>query len=471
MKKYYSLLLTALVALAANTYAGSPVTTCVTDVSINASANPLYLCNPSLQTLTLTMTPGGTYDSIQWIRTDASPEIRLAGGPSATTYLASRWTIGQVAARVWCQNSYAESPVQYMNSLKISLGEGQDDRICFGEAVTLTAPFVSGLSYQWRVNSGPVVSTSNSYLTANTGNVWCTVTQSVGGCSKTQKFRLIEPKTCEPVTLETPENPYLLCNGQYGYLTPTIPGGGSVDSVRWFRNGEYITGLDGNDTLYLNRWSQGYYYGVAYFMGTQSNITNTVPVNGFDIRIKTGDGHLCTGETVTLVAPSLHQPTSYEWFDGDLNGTAELSGPTDSIYTTSYIGNVWCKITHDGPCYTYAKFRVYSDPTCIAPLAGGGNNNYKMERTIDNSIESFETSIFPNPNKGTFKLTVTGLEADYPVVIEMYEVSGRKISEVQYMASGNIEQFEINNGSLASGIYAVRVSHQNKNVTNRVIVE
>lgn len=474
MKKYYSLFLIALVALATNTYAGGVGSTCVSDVTINASANPLILCHPTTETLTLTMT-GTTYDSVQWVRTDLTPEVRLAGGPAATTLYTNRWTTGNIVARVWCDNSYAESAVQYMNRFDMSFAAGQDEKLCFGEAVTLSVPAVAGLSYEWKVNdiNGPVAGTGNSFTTANTGNIWCKMIQPVGytGCFKYTKMRLIIPKSCDPVVLQTPENPYLLCNEQYGYLTPTIPGGGSVDSVQWFRNGEYVTGLNGNDTIYFNRWSIGDYYGIGWFMGTQSNITNTVPVNQFDIRIKTGDGYLCGPETVTLVAPSLHAPTNYEWFDGDLNGVAELSGPTDSIYTTGYIGNVWCKLTHDGGCYKYTKFRVFSDLACVAPLVGGGNNNYKMDYTTESALESFETSIYPNPNKGTFKLTVSGLQADYPLTIEMYEVSGRKISEVKYMASDNVEQFEMNNGSLASGIYAVRVSHLNQTVTNRVIVE
>ncbi len=474
MKKYYSLLFTALLAWATNTFAAAPPLTCVSAVSINASANPLILCHPVTEILTLNMT-GSSYDSIQWIRTDASPAIRLAGGPAATSLLATRWTVGNLVARVWCDNSYAESPILYMNRFDISLGVGQDEKLCFGESVNLSAPAVPGLSYEWRINdlNGAVVGTGHSFTTANTGNIWCKMIQPAGytGCYKYNKLRLIEPKSCEPVVLKTTENPYILCNEQYGYITPTIPGGGSVDSVQWFQNGNYITGLNGNDTLYLNRWSVGDFYGIAWFMGTQSNVTNSIPVNRFDIRIKTGDGHLCTGETVTLVAPSLHQPTLYEWMEGDLDGTPALSGNADSIFTTGYVGNVWCKLTHDGGCYKYTKFRVFSDPACVAPLAGGGNNNYKMDRTTDYTVEPFETSIYPNPSKGNFKLTVSGLETDYPVVIEMYEVSGRKISEVKYMASDNIEQFEINNGSLASGIYAVRVSHQNKTVTSRIVVE
>jgi hypothetical protein len=326
------------------------------------------------------------------------------------------------------------------------------------------------LSYEWRLNtlSSSVVGTNNTFTTAYTGNIFVSMVQPAGsGCYKWTKVRLIHPVSCQPVVLETPENPYILCYNYKGFLTPTIPGGGSFDSVQWFKDGNYLEGLDGADTLFFTKWSIGDYYGIAWFMGTQSNVTNTVWVNRFDIRIKQGDGYLCPNETVTLVAPPLHQPTLYEWYEGVLGGTVLLSGNTDSIFTTSYVGNVWCRMTHDEGCYKYNKFRVYADPNC-PPIPGMSN---KTDGLTDNSLEAFETAVFPNPNNGTFKLTIAGLTIDQPVVIEMFEINGRKVSEVTYTASDNVEEFQLNNSVMAAGIYSIRVSHLDNVSTKRVVVQ
>jgi len=458
MKKLFTIIAVGLSVLSAN----AQCVQSAQSAQINASANPLILCNPSTELLTVTLDPG-TYDFIQWVRKDVSPVQILSTGSS---FLADRWTIGSIAVRVWCSGSYIESEPTNVNRFDIELPQGQDNLLCFGQAADLSVPNVPGLIYSWSVGNltSTTVNTTPTYTTAFTDNIWCKITQPVGGCFKYAKFRLSKPKNCGLVTLKTPENPYILCKDQYGYLTPTIPGGGTFDSVQWFRNGLYLKKAD---TLFLDRWSVGNYNAIAWFMGTVSNVTNTIPVNRFDINIKAGDGRLCGNETVTLVAPSLHQPTLYQWSVGDFVGVnMVLQGNTDSIFTTNFIGNVWCMLTHDGSCYKYAKFRVVEENNC--PTGAKPSISYKMD---ENEISAFELAIFPNPNKGLFKIAVDGLELSSVVSIEIFDLTGRKVYSSSQMTSDRQEVYEINGGSFAPGMYSVRVSNANSAISTRIIVE
>jgi hypothetical protein len=441
---------------------------CIQTAQINVSADPLILCNPSTETLTANVGVG-TYDFIQWVRTDVNPVQVLATG---TSLVADRWTIGNIAVRVWCSGSFIQSPNTNINRFDIEVPIGQSTLLCFGQAADLSVPNVPGLTYKWSVGNSPggaAVSTSPNYTTASTTNIWCQITQPVGSCSKLAKFRLNKPKDCEAVTLKTPENPYLICQNQYGFLTPTIPGGGSFDSVQWFRNGTYFKQAD---TLFLDRWSVGDFYAQAWFLGTISNTTNVVPVNRFDIRIKNGDGVLCGSETVTLVAPSIHQPVYYEWSVGDpVGANMVLQGNVDSIFTTSYIGNVWCMITHDGGCFKYAKFRVLEDLNCTPGAKSGVS--YKMDdmENMENGTSMFDMAIFPNPNRGMFKIAIDGLESNSKIVVEIYDMSGRKVFDTYQMSSSTQEVLEINNSNFAAGVYSVRVVNSNNTISSRMIVE
>ena len=95
---------------------------------------------------------------------------------------------------------------------------------------------------------------------------------------------------------------------------------------------------------------------------------------------------------------------------------------------------------------------------------------YLLKEAASEIISAFEFSIFPNPNNGTFELQgQTSIEQS--LSIKVFDVSGKEVfSSEEEIVSGTFKkQIDLNN--LASGMYTVRVIHDNTIETKRILVE
>lgn len=78
-------------------------------------------------------------------------------------------------------------------------------------------------------------------------------------------------------------------------------------------------------------------------------------------------------------------------------------------------------------------------------------------------------SIFPNPNKGQFTVSLTSPSSEN-VLISVYDIRGRKIYDNKFENASSFNQ-TINLNSVQSGMYLVKVSNGQKQATRKIIVE
>lgn len=435
--------------------------------SIASPSNPLFTCNVN-PPVTLSISANGTVDSVQWFNNGTY-------FLTAPTVNVNKWSIGEITAIAYCNNNAISSTNSVVvNRLDLTSGGGPTS-ICFGQAVTVTAPAVPGANYEW-FHGGPVTpgtgvasGSSNTHLTNYVGNIFCQITPP-NGCRKFAKLRITEPKNCPEFSVSAPEDPYFLCQaGNPKGLLFVGTNGANFDSIQWFRTDVTPVQYQGSkmypdSTWDVDRWSVGVYSATLWYLGVTQNSAG-VNVNRFDITSVGGGETACPSQPITLKAPYLHTPVNYEWFEGGtvVPGTGVQSG-TDSSFTTSFIGNVFCQITHDG-CSKFAKFRVYEGTNCT----GSKEAKKSSISGTDNLSVGLESDLFPNPSNGNFSLMLSGLVAGENIQVELMDINGRVVHSVNYQANDSIEKLDINK-NLPTGFYAVRVHHMGAVVVNRAIV-
>lgn len=102
----------------------------------------------------------------------------------------------------------------------------------------------------------------------------------------------------------------------------------------------------------------------------------------------------------------------------------------------------------------------------------GETEDYTVNVETQLSVDEFGVgnfSIFPNPNKGQFTVTLNSSSSE-KVMITVYDIRGRKIYDNAFENSSNFNQ-RINLNSVQSGMYLVKVSEGDKQATRKIIVE
>jgi hypothetical protein len=102
----------------------------------------------------------------------------------------------------------------------------------------------------------------------------------------------------------------------------------------------------------------------------------------------------------------------------------------------------------------------------------GETEDYTINVQSALGVEEFGVgnfSIYPNPNKGEFTVSLNSSSSD-KVTIIVYDIRGRKIYDTKFENSSNFNQ-SINLNSVQSGIYLVKVSNGDKQATKKIIVQ
>ena len=95
---------------------------------------------------------------------------------------------------------------------------------------------------------------------------------------------------------------------------------------------------------------------------------------------------------------------------------------------------------------------------------------YLLKEVAPEITSTFEFSFFPNPTNGTFELQgQTSIEQ--PLSIKVFDILGREVFSCQEgMVNGAFNK-KIDLTNLASGMYTVKVIHDNIVEANRILVE
>jgi len=91
------------------------------------------------------------------------------------------------------------------------------------------------------------------------------------------------------------------------------------------------------------------------------------------------------------------------------------------------------------------------------------------ELSTENASLASSFSIWPNPNNGTFNISLNATNPQ-PTTIQVYDVAGRLVHTKKIEAQSNVQE-SISLTKAQAGVYFVRVSDKNNSITKKIIVQ
>lgn len=175
----------------------------------------------------------------------------------------------------------------------------------------------------------------------------------------------------------------------------------------------------------------------------------TITVNPLPVITLSEDSTICTTESYTLVAQA-EGDVSYTWTPGNTTGTSvTVNGATAGVGAHPYTVQVTNNTTS---CSTTATATVtVEDCTGISEMAGN------------------DMVIYPNPAKGTFKVSVNNRLAGV-YKLEIYDMGNKlaySLNEVQIDKSGNVT---VNAGSLSDGVYTLYLKNDSSVYSSKLVI-
>ncbi len=285
----------------------------------------LNLCNG--QSIQLTASPGADY-VYQW---------RLNGndisGETNQTFIASQAGSYTCFISNFCNAVLSNAAiVSTAPDLPDSITVLGNLNICPGQSVTFTAPYQSGVNYQWFRDGNPINgATGNSYLT------------SIGGVYTCRFNNLCGTVFSNQLTLSTfnlsnsifAPNGVSLCSGDSVYL---LTNSNPQLTYQWQWNGVNISGATNNFYYALQPGNYNCVFVNAVCGTFLSPAITITPLQFSSLVVSSPQGNtLCSGTTLSLSVPS-GLGFTYQW----LLNNVPLSGATNSNYTASQAGNFSC---------------------------------------------------------------------------------------------------------------------------------
>ena len=400
------------------------------------------VCEGGKTFLVSEVTGGIGENSYQWYRNG----IILAGETNPTLVTDPELAAGTYEYTLYVTQTGVECAA-WSNELEANVLEVPDvtiegaDNVCVGGTVTLTAEVTpadeSYTEYQWYRNGTAIYGANTpSYVTSNAlsaGDYTYTVTikNLVSGCVA-QSAAVDANVVADPkVVIKGAQD---VCEGGSVVLTAEVIGGieGAEYEYAWYLNGEQIAGANQSTyttptSLEATNTADHYYYTVEITPvvdGATNHGCNAISesviadvIEG-PVAVITGNGTICEGGSVTLVANVATPGTYYyKWF---LNGE-EIAGATNATYTTpntltegtqQYSVEVAAGKSNSNCTYTAtADVEVVADPVVtaeasITEMCVGGKT--VLTATVTGGMENTENVTYRWTRNGEVISNVTG---------------------------------------------------------------
>ena len=290
-------------------------------------------------------------------------------------------------------------------------------------------------------------------LTANQGDsyLWSTgaTTQSI----------IVSPLSTTNYSVTVTQGEQVDSDDVTVYVNPSpdvvILNGESVDIL----NGDFITLTASGANNY--EWSNG---ALQPNIAVSPSITTTYEVRGFigdcydDKQITVNvlqavvanageDVTMCLEETVTLTATGGDE---YVWSTGEITPTIEVS----PLVTTDYTVTVFNALDFDE-----ATVRVEVDANCTD----------QIDNPIDD-LSNFAFHVYPNPANNIINIKLSG--STFVTTIYIFDVTGKLIQQTKISNEdlGLTSTTQIDISTLNSGVYFVKLSDEERDVTKKLIV-
>jgi hypothetical protein len=177
-------------------------------------------------------------------------------------------------------------------------------------------------------------------------------------------------------------DPTAICNSHPTVLDVTA----CVDcNYTWFNTGNLGVPIS-FDRITSTTTVGNYYAQVTNSDGCtyNSNIVNVSSTTITPPSISSNTNILCTGSTATLEVSTLPGYQAYQWYN---NGNV-ISGATDSVYSTTFIGNYYCEVTFANGCVEQSNIITISNGT-FNPEATATNSVVCQGEVVEISTPSY----------------------------------------------------------------------------------
>jgi len=306
---------------------------------------------------------------------------------------------------------------------EIKANAGEDQTICAGEEVTLTAS--GGSSYSWSNGASTA-----SITVSPTDTTTYTVTVSEGSLSDTDQVNVtvnsFKLDAGKDVTIDAGESVTLTASG--------------ADSYSW------STGAT-TSSITLSPTETKTYTITAIKDGCEAQDQVKVEVNAVAEIVEANAGEdqtICAGEEVTLTASG---GSSYSWSNGASTASITVSPSDTTTYTIEIVSNS----------------RLISDSIMV----------YVEDCSVEESFQNDEfnstyLTVYPNPTNGNLNIQL--LEIQNSVKMDIISLNGSIVKSENMDSKNSSIQKKFDLSGLIKGIYIVRLTNENIYEIRKILV-
>lgn len=111
--------------------------------------------------------------------------------------------------------------------------------VCQGSTVSLAAPYVSSLTYQWTLGGANIASATSNIYDAGAAGVYNVIVTNANGCSRTSSNKTVSVTALPTANITAPTADTAVCPATNVVLSAATASG---NTYQWLRNGAAITG-------------------------------------------------------------------------------------------------------------------------------------------------------------------------------------------------------------------------------------
>ena len=456
------------------------------DVTVTVDEAPSVIAGSDVticsgESVTISATGTGSF---LWNNGASGPSITVSP-KSTTTYI--------VTASNSCDSDATDQVTVVVNE-GVSVDAGNDQTICQGDSVTLTA--TGSGPFEW--NTGD---TTASITVTPTSTVTYSVTADNGNCSKTDN--VIVTVNSSP-TVDA-GNDRTICEGESIVLTATGTGDFLWNTGETTRS---ITVSPNTSTTFSV---------TASSQGCQNSVVDDVEVvvNESPNLSTTGDVTILKGDSITLNATG---NGNFSWNTGETTSSITVSPTVTTNYTVTLTNNTGCsekntiRVTVDqedsngvvvafagenaticpgdkiiltasgGDTYLWSTGEQVrsitvqpEESTIYSVKVSSGNNSDTAFVTVylDDSCSSElagEMNLYPNPTNGILNLELTGFDDESQV--SLFNINGALVYSENIDNGQKLSTFkkQLNLDRFSKGVYFVQLNNKGKSQTKKIII-
>ncbi len=151
--------------------------------------------------------------------------------------------------------------------------------------------------------------------------------------------------------------------------------------------------------------------------------------------------------------------------NGNLYATSQNSGLTNESITYNNASTGTYTLAVYSHSTGYSNFSCYTVTASISSSSFKGNMDDESDGQLTTSL-----LIYPNPARDNLNLTYTS-ETDAPVVIHLYDVTGRVVSTMNCEAVKGANQYSLSVKDLSKGFYMLSLESDGNRMVERLIIE